>query len=181
MAELGCFASIPLQGQPPDQSHPFAEVPVSSAGCSCSDAQISRRACSQPCSLEQGDFPRGAHLFQDDALGVGGPGEGLLPLVSQMALLVVLVRPQLRPAVVAQLAPGSEPPRLSAHRPHPSRSPPTSFLPPAAIPALSTGPPNSPRGAAGPGRTPWRARGPRRLRRRRGKGARSGGPAAVQD
>merc|ERR1719263_966528 len=54
-----------------------------------------------------------ADLLQNDPLGVGGPGEGLLPLRTQVGLLVVLVRPQLLTAKLAQLAPGPKPARLT--------------------------------------------------------------------
>ena len=89
MAELGCFASMPLRSlgrQPACRwQHP-------------------ERACG----------PAGAHLLQHDALGVGGALEGLLPLVAQVALLIVLVRPPVLSPVLAQLASGSQPPGLPA-------------------------------------------------------------------
>lgn len=55
----------------------------------------------------RGEEGRGSHLLQDDALGVGGALERLLPLVAEMALLVGLVCPPLGPAVVLQLPGGS--------------------------------------------------------------------------
>lgn len=54
------------------------------------------------------------HLLQYDALGVRCASKGLLPLISQVTLLVVLVCPQLLPPVVPQLAPGSQSTCLTA-------------------------------------------------------------------
>ena len=42
-----------------------------------------------------------SHLLKHDTLGVGCAGERLLPLVTQVGLLVVLVRPQLLATVCA--------------------------------------------------------------------------------
>ena len=47
-------------------------------------------------------------LLEDDALGVGAAGEGLLPLGAEVGLVEVLVRPALLAAQVAQLTTGSE-------------------------------------------------------------------------
>jgi len=57
---------------------------------------------------------RSLHLFQHDSLGVRGPLEGLLPLIPQMRLLVVLVCPELRSAVVLELTASSNAARLTA-------------------------------------------------------------------
>ena len=47
-------------------------------------------------------------LLEDDALGVGAAGEGLLPLGTEVRLVEVLVRPALLAAQVAQLTTGSK-------------------------------------------------------------------------
>jgi hypothetical protein len=73
----------------------------------------------------QSQFVRSLHLFQHDSLGVRSTLEGLLPLVSKMALLVSLVCPKLSSAMVLELAPGSNSARLTArNRGHPQINPP---------------------------------------------------------
>lgn len=57
-----------------------------------------------------------SQLLQDDALGVGASGKGLLPLRAEVGFVEVLVRPALLAAQVAQLAPGAETTSLTAKR-----------------------------------------------------------------
>jgi len=55
------------------------------------------------------DVKRGfSHLFEHNALGVRCSSKGLLPLISQVTLLVVLVCPQLRSPVILKLTSGSK-------------------------------------------------------------------------
>ena len=49
-----------------------------------------------------------AELLQDDALGVRASGEGLLPLRTEVRLVVILVRPAVFAAKLEQLTTGSE-------------------------------------------------------------------------
>ena len=55
-----------------------------------------------------------SHLLQHNALGMGSACKRLLPLIAQVTLLVVLVCPQLLPAVIPELSSGSQPPSLPA-------------------------------------------------------------------
>ena len=54
------------------------------------------------------------HFLKNDALGVRRSSERLLPLVTQVTLLVRLVSPKLGPAVVLELTPSSHTTCLTA-------------------------------------------------------------------
>lgn len=58
--------------------------------------------------------PVSLHFLEDNALGMRRTSERLLPLITQVRLLVGLVSPQLRPTVVLELTPSSHTARLPA-------------------------------------------------------------------